>query len=91
MINIVSACLNPMQASQAEFAGTLALPSGGEVPDFRVEALDTWENPTAPCSEMPFCLNLESSALDPTRSSFDFSPSALVTGKSTENRSSCII
>lgn len=59
----------------------LELQSDSEVPEFQIAALDAWENTTAPCSEMPFGLTVECKALEPTSSSFDFSPSALVSGE----------
>lgn len=60
---------------------TAVVMSGTEFPSFTVQARDQWENPTAPCAEMPFNLVVESEALDPTENTFPFGPLANVTGK----------
>ena len=58
-----------------------SFPSGSTIPDFQVQSLDMWGNPTStPCPDMPFHLIIRSTALEPAESDHQFAPFATVKG-----------
>lgn len=72
------------QGGERQCTGLVSVPCGAALPDFEVQAVDMWENPTVPCAEMPYALTIESAALKPQCASFDFAPCAAVQGRRLE-------
>ena len=58
----------------------ISLPSTSTLPDFEIQALDQWENPTQPCPEMPFDLVIRSAGLEPEETTVHFDPIARIKG-----------
>ena len=72
--------MTPQTEAGSQGLAVVDIPSGTVIPDFIIQALDMWENPTRPCPEMPFDLIIRSTALEFTEATVHFEPIANITG-----------